>query len=391
MSLGRMPIANAFMPADEMDREYFFELTPAICPSCATFQITEIPAPEQMFHDEYAYFASTSAFMTEHWRQMADGIVARHLFSDDPLVVEIGSNDGITLQNFAKRGIRHLGVEPSSNVAEAARQKGINTVSAFFGEATADRIVDEHGQADIFIATNTMHHIEDTNSVAAGVAKLLKPKGLMISEDPYLGDMIELTSYDQIYAEHMYIWSLSALQNVFGRVGMEIVDVLKTPVHGGCMRYFIGHKGQHAVSDAALRAFEHERTLGLDRLEAFDAFRRDCEASRDTLVALLENLRSQSKRVVGYGAPAKSTVITNYCGISTELIEYISDSTPIKQGKVSPGQHIPIVAPEVFRGDYPDFALLFAWNHETEIFGNEQAFAGGGGKWILPVPRARIV
>lgn len=391
MSLGEMPIANAFMNADEVDKEFYFELTPAICPECSTFQITEIPAPEQMFHGEYAYFASTSNFMTEHWRKMTEHVIEHRLFSDDPLVVEIGSNDGITLQNFAKRGIRHLGVEPSSNVAEAARKKGINTLSAFFGEATAEEIVDAHGQADIFIATNTMHHIEDTNSVAAGVAKLLKPKGLMISEDPYLGDMVELTAYDQIYAEHMYIWSLSALQNVFGRVGMEIVDVLKTPVHGGCMRYFIGHRGEHQISDAAIQAFERERSLGLDRPETFDAFRRDCEESRRQLMNLLGELNGQGKRVVGYGAPAKSTVITNYCGISTEHLNYICDSTPIKQGKVSPGRHIPIETPATFQADYPDYALLFAWNHEAEIFGKEQAYREQGGKWILPVPRARVV
>ena len=231
MSLGRMPIANAFLELDDFKDEFYFELTPAICPICATFQITEVPSPERMFHDHYAYFASTSTHMTAHWQKMADEIIRHWLFSDDPLIVEIGSNDGITLQNFAKRGIRHIGVEPSSNVAAAARERGVNTISAFFGVETSERIVDEYGHADIFIATNTMHHIEDINSVAAGVSKLLKTKGVFISEDPYLGDMVELTSYDQIYAEHMYIWSLSALQNVFSRVGMEIIDVLRTPVH----------------------------------------------------------------------------------------------------------------------------------------------------------------
>ena len=391
MSLGRMPIANAFLEPDDIVDEFYFELTPAICPICATFQITEIPSPEQMFHDHYAYFASSSAHMTTHWQKMTDEIIRNRLFSDDPLIVEIGSNDGITLQNFAKRGIRHVGVEPSSNVATAARRRGVNTISTFFGVETAERIVDEYGYADIFIATNTMHHIEDINSVAIGVSKLLKTKGVFISEDPYLGDMVDLTSYDQIYAEHMYIWSLSALQNVFSRVGMEIIDVLRTPVHGGCMRYFIGHIGEHEVSDAAKIAFKSEHYSGLNTQEAFQRFSSDCETSRETLMNLLVDLNQKGQRIVGYGAPAKSTVITNYCGISSDHLDYISDSTPIKQGKLSPGQHIPIEPPETFRADYPDFALLFAWNHETEIFAKETAFVDSGVRWILPVPQTRIV
>ena len=156
------------------------------------------------------------------------------------------------------------------------------------------------------------------------------------------------------------------------------------------MRYFIGHKGQHTVSDAAKQAFQREHDLGLMRLETFDAFRRDCEEARSLLITMLEDFNAQGKRVVGYGAPAKSTVITNYCGISTAHLEYISDSTPIKQGKVSPGRHIPIKSPDEFHADDPDYALLFAWNHEAEIFGKEQAFRERGGKWILPMPRAHV-
>ena len=183
MSFGRMPIGNNFVTPEDYADEYFYELKPAHCGECGTFQIVEIPEPSLMFHDHYAYFASTSAFMVEHFRDMAEKAMSTYLSGDDPFVVEIGSNDGITLQNFARAGIRHLGIEPSANVAEAAREKGIRTLSKFFGAGVAEQVVAEHGQADLFIATNTMHHIEDTHSVAAGVQKLLKPKGVMISED----------------------------------------------------------------------------------------------------------------------------------------------------------------------------------------------------------------
>jgi len=391
MSFGRMPIANAFLrsPA-EAATEYFYELAPALCPECKTFQIVNIPAPDQMFHDHYAYFASTSRVMTEHFRAMSEDLTRRYLGGADPFVVEIGSNDGITLSNFARKGLRHLGVEPSANVAEAARAKGVQTLCAFFNAETAQAIVAAHGNADLFIATNTMHHIEDTNAVAAGVAHLLKPTGVMIQEDPYLGDMVADCAYDQIYAEHMYIWSITALDNAFGRHGLEVFHVEHNDHHGGCMRYHLGHKGAHAPSPELAAAKAREVELGLGRAETYDAFRQGCEESRDRLMALIDQFRAQGKRVAGYGATAKSATVINWCGITPEHVEFISDTTPAKQGTLSPGAHIPVVAHERFVAEPPDAAVLFAWNHFAEIDAKEQAWRSGGGKWIMPVRRVEV-
>ncbi|MCC7168006.1 MAG: class I SAM-dependent methyltransferase [Rhodospirillales bacterium] len=393
MSLGRQPIGNAFLksPAD-FATEYFFELAPAHCAHCATFQIVEIPAPEQMFHDHYAYFATTaSTVMTAHFARMAEEATARFLAGPDPFVVEIGSNDGITLRNFAQKGIRHLGVEPSANVAQAARANGVATLTAFFNPETARAIRTQHGPADLFIATNTMHHIEDTNGVAEGVATLLGPKGVMISEDPYLGDMIEIGAYDQIYAEHMYIWSITAMNNAFGRAGLEVFDVARNRHHGGCMRYHLGRKGVHAPTDAYRQALAHENALGLHRPETFERFRADCERARTRLTELVRDLRAKGKRIAGYGATAKSATIVNWCGLTPDDIAYISDTTPAKQHSFAPGSHIPVVPPQRFAQDPPDYAVLFAWNHFAEIEAKEQAWRAKGGQWILPIKGVQVV
>ncbi len=390
IDFGKMPIGNAFVTKDGFKTEYFYHMQVAVCGSCATLQVIDVPDPDQMFHDHYAYYASTSVFMSKHFKAMAEDIIERFVSKDSPFVVEIGSNDGITLQHFANAGIPHLGVDPSSNVADAAREKGIEMLVDFFNRDTAEQIVAKHGKADVFIATNTMHHIEDINSVAAGVANLLKQKGVMVQEDPYLGDMIEKTAFDQLYAEHMYIWSVTSLGNAFGRHGLEIFDIETNDFHGGCMRYFLCHKGAYEPTPRFKAQLDKEKALGLAKPETYDAFRRSCEQSRTKLVELVRRLKIEGKRIVGYGATAKSATILNYCGLGPNDIEFICDTTPIKQGKFSPGTHIPVVPPAEFSADYPDYAILFAWNHFTEIDAKEQAFRKNGGKWIIPVSLVEV-
>jgi len=390
MSFGRMPIANGFLEAEAFSREYFFELQVGFCPTCAMVQLLQQPAPEMMFHDAYAFFSSTSARMAEHFRAFADTVKARDLGAD-PFVVEIGSNDGIMLRHFAAAGIRHLGVEPSANVAEVARRQGVRTISAFFDEALADRIVEEHGQADAFMGANVMCHIADLHSVAAGIKRLLKRRGVLIFEDPYLGDIVEKTSYDQIYDEHAFYFSVASVSHLFARHGLEVIDVAPQAVHGGSMRYVIGHAGAHAVAPAVGRQREREDALGLRRPATYAALRTRIERSRDDLMALLRDLQRRGRRVVGYAATSKSTTVTNYCGITPGLVEFISDTTPIKQGKFSPGAHIPVRPYEAFTARYPDYALLFGWNHAEEIMAKEQAFRAAGGKWIVYVPRVQVL
>ena len=390
MSFGKMPIANGFLTPDEIKDEYFFELAPAFCSACGMFQIVEQPAPEKMFHGNYAFYSSTSRHMQAHFQRFADAVSSRILAGrSDPFVVELGSNDGIMLRHFMDRGVRHLGIEPSVNVADVARANGIRTISEFFNKALADRVVAEHGHADAVLAANVMCHIADLPSVAEGIRHLLKPDGVLLFEDPYLGDVIGKTAYDQIYDEHVFIFSAASVGNAFGRHGLELFDVEPQTTHGGSMRYLLAPKGARKVSPKVAAQIAEEKRMGLDQLDGYLAFKANCEKSRERLVSTLVKLKGS--RVVGYAATSKSTTVINYCGITTEHIGWISDTTPIKQGKLSPGAHIPVRPYEDFVRDYPPYAVLFAWNHAAEIRAKETAFTAAGGKWITFVPRVEIV
>jgi methylation protein EvaC len=391
IDFGNMPLGNGFLLPEDFQDEYRFPMQVGFCSACGMVQLLDQPDRERMFHENYAFFSGTSRYMALHFKAFADHVVADYLAADNPFVVEMGSNDGIMLQNFAAAGIRHMGIEPSKNVAQVANDKGINTVTEFFGADLARRIVAENGQADAFLAANVMCHIPYIHSIVEGIAILLKPGGVVMFEDPYLGDVIENTSYDQIYDEHTFLFSTGSISYIFEQYGMEVIDVEPQITHGGSMRYVIAHKGARPVSSNVAAQREKEHGMGLHLLETYDQFRRNCETSREQLMSLLRDLKSKGKRVVGYGATSKSTTITNYCGITPDLVEFISDTTPIKQGKVSPGTHIPVRPYENFVQNYPDYALLFAWNHAKEIMENEGAFRASGGKWIVYVPQIDVL
>lgn len=391
MSFGKMPIANGFLAAEQFKDEPFFKLDVAFCESCKMTQLTELVDREKMFHENYAFFSSTSARMGVHFREFAGFVKDNYLPAKDPFVVEIGSNDGIMLRNFKEAGIKHLGIEPSANVAKVAADKGIDTVCEFFDEAAARRIVAKHGKADAFMGANVMCHIPYMHSVLAGVDILLNPKGVVVFEDPYLGDILEKTSYDQIYDEHAFYFSAVSVSAMFERHGFELVDALPQDVHGGSMRYVLARKGARKVSPAVAALLKKEEALGIGRPETYERFKLNVEASRAALVKMLKELKQAGKSVAGYAATSKSTTVFNYCGIGPDLVQYISDTTPIKQGKFSPGAHIPVRPYSEFKAKYPDYALLLGWNHAGEIMANEKDFKKAGGKWIVYVPKVEVL
>ena len=337
-------------------------------------QLTTQPAAEIMFHNQYAFYSSTSTSMERHFEDFASSVVnSEYMQTRGPFIVELGCNDGILLKHFAKRGIRHLGIEPSENVAKVANGHGVLTISDFFSLDIAERIVNDSGHADFFLAANVMCHIPNIVDVAKGIRSLLKPTGVVMFEDPYLGDVVAKTSYDQIYDEHVFLFSAMSVQYLFGLQDMELIDVLPQKTHGGSMRYVLSHRGAYPIKESVTDLIAKEKLQGLDRLTT------------------IQTLRSQGKRIAGYGATSKSTTILNYCGISTDLVEYISDTTPIKQGKFTPGSHIPVVPYETFRSNPPDYAFLFAWNHAEEIMAKEKDFMSAGGKWIVHVPEVKVL
>jgi len=391
MSFGRMPIANGFLTAAQIPAEYFFELTPAVCAGCGMFQLFEQPPAGQMFHAAYPFFSSSSRRMSAHFQSLAEFVMRRVPAGRlDPFVVELGSNDGVMLRHLATAGTRHLGIEPSANVAKAARSAGVTTLGEFFSRTLAERVLAEHGPADAIVAANVLCHLPQIHDVAAGLALLLAPDGIVISEDPYLGDMLAKTAYDQIYDEHVFMFSATTLAGAFARHDLQLIEVLPQTTHGGSLRCVWARTGTYIPAAGVADLIAREHAQGLGRPETYQRFREACERSRAQLRDLLDDLRRQGRRIAGYGATSKSTTVTNYCGIGPGDLELIADTTPIKQGKLSPGMHIPVTAHEAFALNWPDYALLFAWNHADEIFAKEQAFRRARGQWITYVPRVEI-
>ena len=388
---GAQPLANAFLDPEDTGDEFFFRLAVGVCESCTMVQLMDEVPRNRMFHDAYPYYSSGSSVMRKHFETAARTFMETELTRTDPFIVEIGCNDGVMLSTVAESGIRHLGVEPCGGVAERARANGVRVTTEFFQESSALDIHAANGPADVIFAANTISHIPYMQSILCGVRALLAPSGVFVFEDPYLAEIVRRTAFDQIYDEHFFFFTARSVQLMAQRYDLELVDIERLPVHGGEIRYTLAHPGQRKPSAALndLLAEEHEQGLG--RIQTLRGFADNVRQTRDDLVKLLSDLRADGKRVLGYGATAKSATVTNYCGIGPDLVEYVCDSTPAKQNRLAPGSHIPVRPPSAFADPYPEYALLFAWNHAEEIMAKERAVRDAGGRWILYVPTVHMV
>ncbi|RAY12715.1 SAM-dependent methyltransferase [Actinomadura craniellae] len=388
---GRQPLSDAFLSPDDIEHEFFFRLAVGVCDSCTMTQLLEEVARDRMFHADYPYHSSGSEHMRRHFEQTAGAFLQEHLSGPDPFAVEIGCNDGVMLRTLAKAGVRHLGVEPSGGVAELARSNGVRVRIDFFEESVAAEIVAAEGPADLIYSANTICHIPYIGSVLRGVDALLAPDGVFVFEDPYLGDILERNTFDQIYDEHFFFFTVRSVQAAALRFGFEVADVQRLAVHGGELRYTLARAGRREPTPAVAELLAEEEARGLGTPAAFAPFAANIESISTDLMKLLRELRADGKRVVGYGATAKSATVTNYCGIGPDLVSFVCDTTPAKHGRLMPGSHIPVRPPEALAEPYPDYALLFAWNHAEEIMAKERAFHDSGGRWILYVPKVHIV
>lgn len=390
VDFGQMPIANAFATRDEAENEYTFPMKVGFCENCKMVQLVEQPDREKMFHENYAFFSSTSNYMKNHFKRFSESVISLQNLNKNSFVVEIGCNDGIMLQNFMTNKIPSLGIEPSKNVAQVARDKGIEVVTEFFDESLAELILHDHKKADAILSANVMCHIPYMHSIFQGVRKLMDDDGVFIFEDPYLGEVIEKTSFDQIYDEHVFLFSALSISFLANMHDLELIDVEPQITHGGSMRYTIAHKGKKNVSKNVLDMIAREKNIGLDKQETYKGFTDSVNDIKKDLIELLTKLRADGKKVVAYGATSKSTTVTNYFGITPELVECIYDTTPIKQNKLSPGAHIPVLPYEQFRESNPDYVLLFAWNHATEIMEKEKNFMGKNRHWVTYIPKVMV-
>jgi len=330
--------------------------------------------------------------MGEHFAKYAADVADRFV-PKDGLVVEIGSNDGILLRSLIGRPLRILGIDPAANVAETARSAGVPTEVDFFCKEIGQRIKKKHGEAHAVIANNVFAHIDDLDSVMLGLDSLLADNGVFVIETPYVVDFIENLEFDTVYHEHLSYHGIRALSALFDRFGFEIFDVMRQDVHGGTVRIFVrkARTGNPPVSPIVRELIGSETAKGIFDIKNLNAFAQNVASLKDNLCKLILELKASGKKIAGYGAPAKGNVLLNYCKLGPEHLDYLIDSTPAKQGRANPGMHIPIKPPNVINTNRPDYILLLAWNHQREILAKEAAYRQGGGKFIIPIPKVKII
>ena len=384
MSFGKMPLANGFLNKDEFNSEYFFEMEVGFSEDLSLFQLNDHPKPEKMFNKKYPFYTGSSELMKLHFENYAKWIQKKFLKTNSKLI-EIGSNDGTFLSNFKNSSIEFVGFEPSENVAKKAEEKNIKTVNNFFNHKNIKNLKNYIGNTDIICASNVICHIPNLKDLILTIDELLSKKGLFIFEEPYLGSMFKKVSYDQIYDEHIFIFSINSVKKIFNLYNFELIDILPQTTHGGSMRYVISRKNEYDINQNVIKGLENENENNLHNLKSCLKFKKNCELSKDKITSKLEKFKNDGKQICGYAATSKSTTILNYCDLDRNIINFICDTTEEKIGKFSPGSHIPIVSISHFHNNIPDIAYLFAWNHKDEIFAKEEKFAKNGGKWISHV------
>ncbi len=392
MSFGEMPLANALLSEADLDRrEARFPLELVFCESCALLQITESVDPELLF-GEYAYFSSYSTTMLEHAAELVTRLVRERRLDGDSLAMEIASNDGYLLQHYVRAGVPVLGIDPARNVVEVAARRGVETICAFFGEDLARELAAGGRRASVLHANNVLAHVPDVNGVVAGVAHVLADDGVAVVETPYVRDLVERTEFDTVYHEHLFYYSLTALERLFARNGLRIVDVERLDIHGGSLRVLAVRVDSPEESRPAVRALlEEEEELGIAAAGYFEDFAGRVEALRRELWDMLRGLKAQGHRIAAYGAAAKGTTLLNCFRIGPDLLDFVADRSEHKQGLFMPGVRLPIVAPEYLLEAMPAEVLVLAWNFADEILAQQEEYRRRGGRFIVPIPRPRLV
>jgi hypothetical protein len=392
VDLGATPPCERFLTAEQLDEaEVTYPLHLRVCTECWLAQIPPLITPEDTF-TEYAYFSSYSSSWVEHARTYVADAADRVGLTPDSFVVEVASNDGYLLQHVVERGIRCLGIEPSANVGEAARQKGVPTLTAFLGPETGAAVREEHGPAVLVAANNVYAHIPDVIGFTKGLRALVADDGWVSIEVQHLLTLMELNQYDTIYHEHFQYYTVASAQRALAGGGLSLVDVELLPTHGGSIRLWarpaeIAGEPSARVSDVLAR----EKDAGLHELSGYAEFAARVAKVRRDLLSFLIEAAEQGKTVVGYGAPGKGNTLLNHCGIRADLLAYTVDRNPYKHGRFTPGTRIPILPPERIAEDRPDYVLVLPWNLREEIAGQLSYVHDWGGRLVFPIPRLEIV
>jgi SAM-dependent methyltransferase len=393
VDLGMSPPCQTHIEPQQLNHmEAFFPLHAWVCERCFLVQLEEYVAPSDIF-SEYAYFSSYADSWVEHARKYSVLMRERFNIGRDSLVMEIASNDGYLLQHFVAAGVPVLGIEPAANVAKVAQEKGIRTEVCFHGRTSADKVVAKFGQADLLLGNNVLAHVPDLNDFVAGMKRLLKPSGVITMEFPHLQRLMEQNQFDTIYHEHFSYFSFFTVEQVFAAHGLTLFDVDELSTHGGSIRIYARHAADQSkpVSERAQQLRARELALGFDRLRTYQNFAEQVKSTKRKILSLLIDLKNQGKSIVGYGAPGKGNTLLNYCGIRTDLLTYTVDRNPYKQGKYTPGTHIPILSPDRIRDTRPDYVFILPWNLKDEICTQMSFVREWGGRFIVPIPEPLIL
>lgn len=392
VDLGMSPLCESFLAPGELNQmEAFFPLHVRVCHNCFLVQLEEYVDPQEIF-TEYAYFSSFSDSWLRHAESYVDMITERLGLSEQSRVVEVASNDGYLLQYFLPKGIPVLGIEPAANVAEAARERGVETEVLFFGAATARELAAERGPADLIIGNNVLAQVPDLNSFVSGLHTMLAPAGVVTIEFPHLLQLMDQNQFDTIYHEHFSYFSFTTAEEIFAAHGLRLFDVEELPTHGGSLRIYAAHADDpsHPVGERALEMHDREISLGIRSLEHYASFEPQVQATKNRLLEFLIDAKADGKSIAGYGAPGKGNTLLNYCGIRTDFLDYTVDRNPYKHGRFLPGTHIPIFPPDRIEQTRPDYLLILPWNLKDEIIDQCSYIREWGGRFVVPIPELMV-
>lgn len=392
VDLGKSPLANSLLRESDFNYEKFYPLCTYLCENCFLVQLEELETPENIF-SEYIYFSSFSTSWLKHAKDYVEMIIPRLSLNEKSLVIEIASNDGYLLQNFTKKNIPILGIEPAQNIAKVAMEKNIPTLTKFFDSQLAKYLIKEGKKADLIIGNNVLAHVPRLNDFVIGLKILLKPNGVITLEFPHLLQLIQKNQFDTIYHEHFSYFSLITAKKIFSFHGLTIFDVEELSTHGGSLRIYMKHSecNDIAISERVNVLLEKEKQYGLEKVSTYTNFIKNVEEVKKKLQEFFITAKKSGKKIVCYGAAAKGNTLLNYCKIGSNFIDYIVDQNPYKQGLFLPGTHIPIKDPDEIQKTKPDYLVIIPWNLKDEIMEQMKYIRGWGGKFVIPIPEIEII
>lgn len=389
IDLFNSPPSNSYLTSEQLNEpEVFYPLKTFVCENCFLVQIDEYKKSDEIFNSEYAYFSSYSKSWLAHSKKYVEKMTEKLALNENSYVIEVASNDGYLLQYFKEKNISCLGIEPTKSTAKAAREKGIDVLEEFFGAEMAKKLP----KTDLILGNNVLAHVPDINDFVRGLKNALKPMGTVTMEFPHLYNLIKYNQFDTIYHEHFSYLSLIAVRAIFEKQGLKIYDVEELTTHGGSLRIFATHiENDIEITTNVERIVEKEKSANMDKLAGYEGFEQKVRKIKLDLLDFLLKAKKEGKKVAAYGAAAKGNTLLNYCGVKSDLIGFVVDASPHKQGKFMPASHIPVVAEEKIRETKPDYILIMPWNLKDEITKQLDYTKEWDAKFVLPIPSLEIV